>query len=161
MSNIQPDSNFTLLKSVKDLTETEQLLITKAKEAAMNAYAPYSEFYVGAALELRSGEILVGNNQENAAYPSGLCAERVLLFSTGANYPSKQIKTLAVLAYKNDKIVAATPCGACRQVMVEYEQKQENPIKIIMYKGEDDIIVSNDAKGLLPFAFDSKSLLNK
>ncbi len=72
MSAIQPDSNFTLLNSINDLTETEQLLIAKAKEAAKNAYAPYSNFFVGAALELESGEILVGNNQENAAYPSGL-----------------------------------------------------------------------------------------
>ena len=161
MSAIQPESNFTLITSVNDLNISDQKLIEKAKEAATNAYAPYSNFFVGAALELENGEILVGNNQENAAYPSGLCAERVLLFNTGANYPKQEIRTLAVLALKNEKVVAATPCGACRQVMVEYEQKQDYPIRIIMYKGENEIIVSANAKSLLPFAFDVQSLLNK
>lgn len=161
MSAIRPESNFTLLTSISDLNLSEQKLIEKAKAAAKNAYAPYSNFFVGAALELENGEVLLGNNQENAAYPSGLCAERVLLFNTGANYPNQKILTLAVLAIKNEQVIAATPCGACRQVMVEYEQKQDSPIRIIMYKGENEIIVSADAKGLLPFAFDVKSLLNK
>ena len=161
MSVLEPESNFSLITSVNGLSKSDQKLIEKANEAAKNAYAPYSNFFVGAALELENGQILVGNNQENAAYPSGLCAERVLLFNTGANFPKLEIRTLAVLALKNDQVISATPCGACRQVMVEYEQKQDAPIRIIMYKGENEIIVSANAKGLLPFAFDIQALLNK
>ena len=128
--------------------------------ARNNAYAPYSKFKVGAALILENDEIVIGSNQENAAYPSGLCAERVAIFQAGSKFPGKIIKTLAITAAsetnKTDKPIP--PCGACRQAIAEYEFKQEQPIEIYFMGETGEIYLSDSLSNLLPFSFDKTSL---
>jgi cytidine deaminase len=133
-------------------------LIKKAREAAKNAYAPYSEFYVGAAVLLGNGKIIEGNNQENAAYPSGLCAERVALFYANASYPDVPVKAIAITAIdKKGKVRnSVQPCGSCRQVMLETEFKSGKPIQIIL-DGEK-ITVLDGIESLLPLSFRPDSL---
>lgn len=135
------------------------ILILKAREAAKNAYAPYSGFYVGAAVLLENGEIITGNNQENAAYPSGLCAERVALFYANANFPKVPVQLIAVTALdKKGKIHnSVRPCGSCRQVMLESEVKFGKPIKIIL-DGEKKITMLEGVESLLPLSFKPDSL---
>ena len=137
-----------------ECTEAEKKLIEGAKQATKNAYARYSNFKVGAALLLENGEIITGNNQENAAYPSGLCAERTAVFFANANYPDRKIVALAVAACSNGKFTkeVITPCGACRQVLLEVETRYKNPMKILMYS-EDEIYVVDSIKDLLPLSF--------
>ena len=143
-----------------DLPENEQVLLQRAHEARSRAYAPYSRFSVGAALILEDGTIIEGNNQENAAYPSGLCAERVAIFWTGANHPGKKIIAMAITAssdlFASDKPIA--PCGACRQAMLEYELNQKEPIQLIMQGGDGDIIKMDGVKNLLPIYFHEDGL---
>ncbi len=143
-------------QSINQLSEIEQTLIFKAKEIAKQAYAPHSEFYVGAALLLDNGKIVSGNNQENAAYPSGICAERTAIFYANAQYPQQAIKTLAVAVFRNGKYAESpvTPCGSCRQVMLEAENRFKTPMRVIM-TGEKEIYVVNSVKDLLPLSFDS------
>lgn len=161
MDNISKfEIDFNIFAEVSELPEEIQELMEKAKQARENAYAPYSEFKVGAAILLDSGEITVGCNQENAAYPSGLCAERVAIFHCGAVFPDQNIKALAITARsKNHKLEEPIgPCGACRQSLLEYEQKQHSPIAIY-FMGETGKIVKVSAiRDLLPFGFDSKYL---
>ncbi len=137
-----------------ECTETEKKLIEEAKQATKNAYAPYSHFHVGAAVLLENGEILSGNNQENAAYPSGLCAERTTVFFANANYPDQKITALAVAAYNKGKFTTdvITPCGACRQVLLEIENKWRSPMKIFLYSDEG-VYVFESIKDLLPLSF--------
>jgi len=139
-----------------ELEAEEQHLVIKAKEIAKKAYAPHSKFYVGAAVLLENGEIVTGNNQENVAYPSGICAERTAIFYANAQYPEQAIKTLAVAVFTNGKYAeqAVTPCGSCRQVMLEAENKSHQPMRVIMV-GEKQIYVSHSVKDLLPLSFDS------
>lgn len=141
---------------IEDLTHQEQELINKAKAIAKQAYAPYSKFHVGAALLLENGEIVSGNNQENAAYPSGLCAERTAIFYANAQYPNQAITTLAVAVFRNNAYaeMPVTPCGSCRQVMLEAENRHQMPMRVIM-TGEQKIYVANSVKDLLPLSFDS------
>ena len=143
-----------------ELSAADQDLIKTAKQSFSNAYAPYSGFLVGATVLLENGEIINGSNQENVAYPSGLCAERVALFYAGAKYPNISIKTIAVSAksttFKVNDVVS--PCGACRQVMAEYEQKQEESIRILLHSPNDDILIANSVEDLLPFMFTSPLL---
>ncbi len=145
--------------SENELTEIDQELVSKAREAAENAYAPYSHFQVGAAVLLENGLIIQGNNQENAAYPSGLCAERVALFYANAQYPKQKVLSLAVAVIVNGKSIVdpVPPCGSCRQVITETEMRFNHPIKIIMV-GEQKIDMVENAKSLLPFNFDGKYL---
>lgn len=141
--------------SIDALNADDRLLLEQAMEATKQAYAPYSEFRVGAALLLENGEIIIGNNQENAAYPSGLCAERVAMFYASAKFPGVPFKALAVTA-NSDKIAIdhpVSPCGACRQVMVEYESLSKNPIKVILAGRTGSIIILDSVKDLLPFSF--------
>lgn len=134
------------------------LLEQHAVEAAQKAYAPYSHFYVGAAVRLSSGTIVTGSNQENAAYPSGLCAERTALFSAGALYPNDPVEALLIVAFSQDeRVETITPCGACRQVLMEVSGRFNRPFQVIMV-GEKRAIVLDDNKGLLPFAFDGSDL---
>lgn len=137
------------------LSKLEQALIEKAYQISSDAYAPYSEFKVGAAVLLENGEIVLGSNQENIAYPSGLCAERVALFYAGANYPKEAIKLLVIVAKGDllpfDKILS--PCGSCRQVLVESESRQTNPFQVILVSQNKRTIRFSSAKDLLPFAF--------
>ena len=131
------------------------MLLEKAKEVSFSAYAPYAKFRVGAAVLLQSGEIVLGNNQENAAYPEGLCAERVALFSAMAQYPQGQIKALAVYGNPMDYALNqyVTPCGACRQVLMEYEQRSGNNIRVLCGGTAGEIFAVDSAKHLLPFGF--------
>ena len=135
-------------------------LVAKAKEATNTSYAPYSNFYVGAAALLDDGTIIIGSNFENASYPLCLCAERVALASVHSQYPGAVVKMMAVTA-RNPKAVLSepvAPCGACRQVLLEYEQKQKSEIKIIMFGEEGRIAICKSAASLLPMAFDHSFL---
>ncbi|MCD4794527.1 MAG: cytidine deaminase [Bacteroidales bacterium] len=145
--------------SLEELSQDEQFLINKSKEAVKNAYAPYSKFNVGAAVLLENGEIITGTNQENAAYPSGLCAERVAIFYANSKYPDVPVKAIAVAAFTNNKFVESPvpPCGSCRQVIMETETRFNAPIKIYLVS-KSKITVINDAKTLLPLNFDEHFL---
>ena len=139
----------------KELPVEDQILVEKAYEAVELAYAPYSKFQVGASVRLDNDAIVTGNNQENAAYPSGLCAERVALFYIGANYPKQSIKTICIVA-KGDLLSLSnllSPCGACRQVMLESENRQDTKIKIIMVNQDHRTMVIPSVLDLLPFGF--------
>ena len=146
--------------SYEELEVSKKQLIDKAKEQVLKAYAPYSKFHVGAAVELENGEIFAGSNQENSAYPSGLCAERVAMFFANAQFPGVAVKTLAIAAYTNGKFLEEpiTPCGSCRQVLLETEQRFENDITILLY-GSNHIFQLYNVKQLLPLCFEKSSLL--
>ena len=145
---------------ISELSENEQQLVENAKSALKTAYAPYSGFLVGASVLLENGEIINGSNQENVAYPSGLCAERVALFYAGARYPDVKVKKIAVsVLSKNFEVTeVVSPCGACRQVMAEYEEKQEEAIKVILHSPTDEVLIANTVEDLLPFMFKSPLL---
>lgn len=140
---------------LNELSAADAELYNKAKEAAKSAYAPYSGFSVGAACLLDNGEIFTASNQENAAYPSGLCAERSLLFYVGANRPDQTILKL-VIAIKSklkDPKKIYSPCGGCRQVMAEYQTRQSAPIQIMFEAGENKLLACEKVDDLLPFIF--------
>ena len=142
-------------ENTKQLPAEEATLLHEATKAMHNAYAPYSKFNVGTALLLENGKIITGNNQENAAYPSGMCAERVAIFYAGSQYPGVPVKTIAVTC----DVVAdqpLTPCGACRQAIAEYEQNTGKKIKIIMATTTGKIYTANGIETLLPFMFSGK-----
>lgn len=143
-------------ESVNELPEEYRELTHKAKEALVNSYSPYSEFAVGAAVLLENNEIILGSNQENGAYPSGLCAERVALFYAGSKYPGVPVKAMAVTAsFKGNPIAEpVSPCGACRQVMIETQNIGRKPYTTIMV-GEKRVVLVEDARFLLPFTFSS------
>lgn len=145
--------------NIDELSEVETTLVNKAKEALKNAHAPYSDFFVGAAVLLEDGSIVLGNNQENAAYPSGLCAERVALFYIGANYPGKAILQIAVAAKPKNatEYVQAGPCGGCRQVMLEYRSIQNQPIDLLLAQPNNEVL-KMEVNNLLPFSFNKNSL---
>ncbi len=142
------------------LRQEEAHLLEQAQEAIEGSYAPYSEFRVGASVLLENGEIIKGSNQENAAYPSGLCAERVAIFHAKSKYPNLKVKSIAITAASDNFITKfpITPCGACRQVMAETESRQNEKIRIIM-KGQEGIIQAvNGIENLLPFMFKEEQL---
>lgn len=138
-----------------ELNADDKALFEKAIQALDTAYAPYSQFRVGCAVRLANGEVILGSNQENMAYPSGLCAERVAIFSASARFPGVPIHSLAVVArpLSEDQVLVVSPCGACRQVMVEYERIQDEPMKIITGAISGPVYISENAHALLPFAF--------
>lgn len=144
--------------SISELIPDDQTLVEMAVEAAGKAYAPYSRFRVGAALRLENGKIITGNNQENAAYPSGLCAERVALFYANAQYPDVPVTSIAITAFHNGQQVkeAVYPCGSCRQVILEDEIRFGNDVKMIL-AGKDKIIIAESIKTLLPLHFDDSA----
>ena len=138
-----------------ELTDTERIWVDEAIAAAKKAYAPYSRFQVGAAVVLADGQIVTGSNQENAAYPSGLCAERVALFYAGARYPDIPVKAIVIVACRDGIIQKPTaPCGACRQVMLETERRYRHQIQIILY-GSHTVYEIASVESLLPLAFDA------
>lgn len=151
----QIDINISIQSyQLDELSPQDQELVQAAIKATHNAYANYSRFYVGAALRLENGKIVIGANQENAAFPSGLCAERTAVFAAQANYPDSPIETLAI-AGRNEKGVLPnpiTPCGACRQVILEIEDRYKKPIKILLY-GTQKIYFARSVKDLLPLSF--------
>jgi len=142
------------------LSSNDRDILEKARLASINAYAPYSHFRVGAALQLLNGEYITGNNQENAAFPSGLCAERVAIFYASSQFPGIPIVTLAIYAqadeFELDQIVS--PCGSCRQVISEYEHLAQKPIRILMKAQKSKILVIDGIENLLPFGFSPKNL---
>lgn len=144
---------------LEECSETEKKLIDAAKRATQSAYVPYSDFRVGAAVLLENGKIISGNNQENAAYPSGLCAERTAVFFANANYPDQKITALAIAAYHKGRFTreVITPCGACRQVLLEVENRYGAPMKILMYS-EEGIFVAKSIKDILPLSFGNDML---
>ena len=147
--------NYQLFSNWTDLPEQEQHLVDKAYEAMENAYAPYSEFKVGACALMDDGSFILGNNQENAAFPSGICAERVALFYAGANFPNKKVLTLCIVA-KGELMPASqllSPCGGCRQVMLESENRQKQPMRVILVNQDGRTMVLDSVIQLLPFGF--------
>jgi cytidine deaminase len=151
--------SFTEFSGEAELPEDIKNLANLAKKAADNAYAPYSKFNVGAAILLANGKIITGNNQENSAYPSGLCAERVALFYANSQFPKIAITTIVIVAFHNNKELLSPvyPCGACRQVISESQSKQKTPIKLY-FIGQKFIHCIDDASHLLPLEFDKESL---
>ncbi|MEN8157683.1 MAG: cytidine deaminase [Bacteroidota bacterium] len=140
----------------EDLSSEQFVLVQKAMATAKNAYAPYSAYHVGAAVLLDNGEVITGNNQENAAYPSGLCAERVALFYASSQYPDLPVRSIAIAAMQNGiyQEEPVTPCGGCRQVLYETEVRGGMPLEVILY-GSKKIQVISRAADLLPLPFTS------
>lgn len=151
---------FTRTEHLEDLDAESKYLVHKAKEATSHAYAPYSKFLVGAAVLLSDGTVVTGVNQENAAYPSGMCAERVAVFTAASQHPNLEIKKIAVVARKKSSkvLTPATCCGGCRQVLLEAENKQQKPIEIVMQNHDHTWIRSVSAAALLPFGFTRANL---
>ena len=160
MKEITITTTFEVFDSVSSLPSEIQSLMNQAIEIRKNAYAPYSRFRVGAAILLDNGKIVLGSNQENAAYPSGLCAERVAIFQAGAVYPSAKIVKFAISAASdtNPTLTPIPPCGACRQSIAEYEFKQDSPIEIYFMGASGEVYKSNSINNLLPLTFDKTSL---
>lgn len=147
---------------LENLSRIEKILFEESKNARLNAYAPYSQFLVGCSVLLENGEIYKGNNQENAAYPSGLCAERSVLYWLGANLPNQKIKKIFIVGgskENTDMEKVVPPCGSCRQSILEYEIKQNKPIEIYFSSlSGDKVYKIQSIKELLPFTFDSSFL---
>lgn len=156
MTNKEIKIAYLEYESADQLDPQDRQLAKAAIEAIGNSYAPYSHFNVGAAVMLEDGEIIKGSNQENAAYPSGLCAERTALFYAGATYPDKAVVKLAIAAGQNGKLcdTPATPCGACRQVMAQYQFKGGRPMEVLLI-GARNIWKFSKVDDLLPLIFDS------
>ncbi|HET9487227.1 MAG TPA: cytidine deaminase [Chryseosolibacter sp.] len=152
--------SFIIVNHLEDLDLESKYLAHKAKDAANHAYAPYSRFLVGAAVLLADGTVITGTNQENAAYPSGMCAERVALFSAMSLHPESVITKIAVVAKRKGgkELTPATSCGACRQVMLEMEIRPEKPFEVIMQNEDHKWVKALSAQSLLPFSFTKLSL---
>ena len=160
MKKIKIESFLEVYSSIDELPETIFSLMQEAILARDTAYAPYSDFYVGAAVLLDNGKIIRGSNQENAAYPSGLCAERTAIYYASAQYPNTTIDTITITAKAKDKdtIQPIPPCGACRQAIAEYEIRQEKPISIYFMGSKGEVWKSDSLENLLPLLFTSKYL---
>lgn len=158
MKEIQITSRIKIY-TFDELSAADQELITVAKQATTTSYAPYSRFNVGAAALLADGSVITGSNQENAAYPSGLCAERTALFYANARHPQQSVRCLAVAAAFGGSFVKTpvSPCGACRQVMLEIETRYRTPIRILLY-GADGVYEIGSVKDLLPLQFTDDSM---
>jgi cytidine deaminase len=152
-----------VLESAAELSSADQSLLEMAYKALKDAYAPYSKFNVGTALLLKNGEVVIGNNQENVAYPSGLCAERVALFAAGAQYPDIPVTTIAITAQSDTVSIdePLAPCGACRQVMCETENRYGQKIKVLLKGDADKIYVINSVSDILPLSFTPDKLAAK
>ena len=159
MKQISINTIFSVL-SKEELSAVEVDLMNQAIQARSKAYAPYSKFTVGAAILLDNGIVIQGSNQENAAYPSGLCAERVAIYYAGATYPEAKIVKMFITASPQDRDLTEPipPCGSCRQAIVEYELKQDVPIEIFFMGAQGDIYKSHSIKNLLPLVFDKSHL---
>ena len=143
------------------LPAADAALLQQARRCVENAYAPYSGFKVGAAVRLANGEIVCGSNQENAAFPSGLCAERVAVFAAGANHPGGPVAALAVAAQSADGLSAhypVSPCGACRESLMEYERRYGQPIRVLLQGARRKIVVFEGVERLLPFRFEAEGI---
>ncbi len=152
--------SYDVYQDASELSQDDRKLLEMARKVTANAYAPYSQFLVGAAARMSNGNLIEGTNQENASFPVGLCAERVLLSTASSLFPQIPIDTLAV-SYKNlkghnDRPIS--PCGICRQSLLEYESRGNSPIKIILSGQTGEVVVLASAKLLLPFSFDKKDM---
>lgn len=146
--------NYKVYKDLSELTAEDQELVKSAIDATRNSYANYSHFNVGAALRLGNGKIMIGANQENAAFPSGLCAERTAIFAAQANCPEQPITAIAIAAKNSNGLLEEpiTPCGACRQVMLEIEDRYKQPMRVLLY-GTKEVFEISCVKDTMPFSF--------
>ena len=160
MKEIKIETTLTVFDHFDELPEDIKTLMNKASDARAKSYSPYSKFSVGAAVLLENDEVIIGSNQENASYPSGLCAERTAIFYAGAMYPEVKIKRIAIIAGSNlhQTVTPIPPCGACRQSISEYEVKQEAPIEIYFMGETGKVVKSDSLANLLPLIFDKSQL---
>ncbi|MFD2550197.1 cytidine deaminase [Bizionia sediminis] len=160
MKEVKIESVLQVYDSFKELPESIATLMNQAQEARAQAYAPYSNFSVGAAILLDNNKVVTGSNQENASYPSGLCAERTAIYYAGAKYPKAKMLTMAIIAGSNSKPTTEPipPCGACRQAIAEYEIKQDQPIEIYFMGETGKVVRSQSLANLLPLLFDKSYL---
>ena len=162
MNKLNLEIQYTVFKSIDELIDEDKILIEKAKQISENAYAPYSMFRVGAAVLLDNNEIFTANNQENASYPQGLCAERIALFYAMTQYPNQKIKSIAICGnpceYELTHFIS--PCGGCRQVMLECESRGKEKMRILLSGFSGKILLIEGVENLLPFAFSPKDLNN-
>lgn len=161
MKELKFEFEYEVYHDINELKNEDANLLTKARAVTKQAYAPYSNFFVGATAKLANGEIVSGTNQENASYPVGICAERVLLGNAATLYPGVGIDTVAI-SYDSKDIKSdhpISPCGMCRQSLLEYETRTDKPIRLILAGQEGNIIVVKTASFLLPFAFTSGELI--
>jgi len=153
--------SYEVYNDVSELKKEDADLVMQARAVTKQAYAPYSNFFVGAIAKLSNGEIVAGTNQENASYPVGICAERVLLGNAATLYPNVSVDTLAI-SYDSKEVPSdhpISPCGMCRQALLEYETRTKKPIRLILAGQQGKIYIVNTVRFLLPFAFDSSELL--
>ena len=159
MKEITLETQVTTCK-LDEMHPSMRELVEKAKAMTQNAYCPYSHYHVGAAALLADGQVITGSNQENAAYPSGLCAERTTLFYAGSAHPDKPVVALAIAAYTDGAFTPTpiAPCGACRQVMLEAEQRHHQSIRVLLYGTEGIYLIEGGTRELLPLTFDASFL---
>ncbi len=160
MTKREAGFSYTVFETSDDLSEKDAELVSRAREFTKTAYAPYSKFRVAAAARMENGKIVCGTNQENASFPVGICAERVLLSTISSIYPDEQIETIAV-TYEPENGISdqpASPCGLCRQTLLEYEQRQEKPIRILLAGMEGEIYLLDTVSHLLPLGFGKENL---
>ncbi|GGI58344.1 cytidine deaminase [Winogradskyella haliclonae] len=160
MKEVKIETTLEVYDSMTELPKDVQQLMQSAIKARENAYSPYSKFNVGAAILLDNEEIVSGSNQENASYPSGLCAERTAIYYAGANYPKSKMLKMALTASSQNQVTGKPipPCGACRQAIAEYEIKQDQPIEIYFMGAEGKVVKSESLANLLPLLFESSVL---
>jgi cytidine deaminase len=159
MKEVVEQIRYDVYHSVDELQPEDRRLLDEALKAAFTAYAPYSGFKVGAAVLLSNGIIVPGSNQENAAYPSGLCAERVAIYSASAGHPGVRIVAIAVIAlHESGSHSPVSPCGDCRQVMAETEHRYSSPLKVIMAGADGTILITKNIGTLLPLMFSAENL---
>ena len=162
MNKIDFTISYQEYASMDELNPEDRALLGHSRKAIKSAYAPYSTYHVGAAVLLENGEIVTGNNQENVAYPSGICAERVALFYASSQFPEVSIKAIAISAKAKHFNVKSpvTPCGSCRQVMAETENRFHNEMRLIMHGENGTIIIVEGVKNILPLMFTAEELKN-
>jgi cytidine deaminase len=152
--------DYEVFDTIDELSNEDAFLLREAGEATKNSYAPYSKFRVGAVARMGNGELVSGSNQENASYPAGICAERVLLSTASSLFPGIPIKTIAV-SYRSTEIKSdhpIAPCGICRQSLQEFKERVKQPIRLILGGLEGKVYIIDDASALMPFSFDGKEL---
>ncbi|WP_053977328.1 cytidine deaminase [Mangrovimonas xylaniphaga] len=160
MKEVKIESVFQVYETILETPEEVQELMERAVEARQKAYAPYSQFHVGVALFLDNNQVVTGSNQENASYPSGLCAERTAIYYAGAQYPNAKILKMAITAASQLKptLSPIPPCGACRQAISEYEIRQKTPIEMYFMGESGKVVRSHSLSNLLPLIFDKSQL---
>ena len=161
MKNNKYEFEYETYTDISELTEQDAWLLTEARSVTEQAYAPYSKFHVAAVAILENGEIVAGTNQENASYPVGICAERVLLGSVATLHPNIPVKSIAI-SYNSEEVKSdhpISPCGMCRQALLEYESRTKHPIRLILSGQEGKVFIIKTASFLLPFAFTSEELI--